>query len=286
MKRVALVVLCLLLPLPLAGLLWRVQSWPGKSVIQSENIIPMLPLEERRSRLTYMQHCQTDADCESPLGCFILGPSRKFLCLDSTCMTDQQCDEGFSCVPVKLASGKALLRICSLMGERTEGEQCMVLPLVREDGCARGLLCQGRCGRPCRLDDPSTCPDGFFCSEGREGPPSCLPTCKGRPCPEDLKCLKRGKGASVCGRVLGDDCRKTPCPKGQLCRMLEPPRRPWELRTECRQLCGKERPCPEGSFCLDYECRKSCDPQAAGSCGPGLTCGRHHPLDPWFCIAG
>ncbi len=253
---------------------------------QDSRLIPMLSPEARRSLLTYMRKCDTDADCESPLGCFVKNSSPFHVCLDSTCETDQQCDEGFSCVPLKTASGKALVRICSLIGERKEGERCGVLPAVREDGCARGLLCQRRCGRPCRLDDPSTCPVGFFCSEGREGPASCLPTCKGRPCPEGFQCLPRGRGASVCARVQGDDCRKNPCPEKHACRVLEPPQRPWELRTECRRLCDDDFSCPEGSFCHEYECRKPCEPRAPEACGPGLTCGRYHPLEPWYCIPG
>lgn len=286
MKRMALVVLCFLLPLPLAGLLLVGKSWPSKPQHPFDNTLPMLSLEERKSRLTYQHDCDTDADCETPLGCFILGPSRRFLCLDSTCLTDQQCEEGFSCVPLKTASGKAMVRICSLVGKRKEGEICTVLSTVQEDACERGLLCQGRCGRPCRLDEPSSCPEGFLCSEGREGPPSCLPTCKGRPCPEGLQCLPRGKRASVCARVHGEDCRKNKCPPMHLCRMLEPPQRPWDLRTECTRVCDKDSSCPAGHFCLQYQCRKPCVPESPETCGPGLTCGRHHPLDPWYCIPG
>jgi hypothetical protein len=35
------------------------------------------------------------------LGCFVKNSSPFHVCLDSTCETDQQCDEGFSCVPLK-----------------------------------------------------------------------------------------------------------------------------------------------------------------------------------------
>jgi hypothetical protein len=287
LRRVLLVTLvCTLLLLPLVGLLSVTLLRTTPRDRWSEKLIPMLAPDVRQALRTYRRDCHTDADCEPPLGCLVKNSSPLHMCLDSTCETDRQCDEGFSCLPFKTVEGKAIVRTCALVGERKEGERCTVLPAVQHDGCEPGLLCQGRCGRPCRLDEPSTCPDGFFCSEGREGPPSCLPTCKGRPCPEGLKCLKRGSGASVCARVLGEDCRKNPCPEKHACRVLEPPQRPWELRTECRRFCDEDFSCPEGSFCLEYECRKSCDPQAAGSCGPGLTCGRHHPLDPWFCIAG
>ena len=287
LRRILLVALAsALLLLPLVWLMTIAIPWMNTQGRQSEKLIPMLSPDVRQSLLTYRRDCRTEADCEPPLGCLIKSFSPLHMCVDSTCETDAQCDEGFSCVPLKTTSGKAIVRTCSLVGERKQGERCRILPAVQHDGCERGLLCQGRCGPPCWMDDPSSCPSGFFCSESRSGPPSCLPTCQGRPCPEGLECLPRGKGVSVCARVQGEDCRKTPCPEKHVCRVLEPPQRPWELRTECRHLCDEDSPCPEGSFCLNYECRKPCDPQAAESCGPGRTCGRHHPLDPWYCIAG
>ena len=286
-RRVLLIAsACVLLLSPLAWLFFKAKSRPHEPVPKGAELIPMLAPDVRQSLLTYQRRCKTDAECEAPLGCFIKSGSKLHMCLDSTCETDRQCDEGFSCVPLKTDSGRALVRICSLVGERREGERCRVLPTIREDACARGLLCQGRCGRPCRLDEPSSCPAGFFCSEGRRGPPSCLPTCEGLSCPEGLECLQRENRVSVCARMLGPDCQKSPCPEREICRVIEPPERPWELRTECRRRCDKDSSCPEGSICHLYECRKSCDPEVPDTCGPGLTCGHHHPLDPWYCIAG
>jgi hypothetical protein len=287
LRRMLLVALaCVFLLLPLVWLMSIAMLRASPQEGYAEKLLPMLPLNVQQLLPTYMRECQTDADCDPQLGCLVADGTSLQMCLDSTCETDKQCDDGFSCVPLKTVSGKSIVRTCALVGERKEGERCNVFPLVREDGCERGLLCQKRCGRPCRLDDPSTCPVGFFCSDGKEGPPSCLPTCEGRSCPEGLQCLKRGRGSSICARVHGEDCRMNPCPDKQLCRVLETPQRPWELRTECRRLCLKDFPCPVGDVCVDSECRKACEPQAPETCDTGLTCGRHHPLDPWYCIPG
>jgi hypothetical protein len=286
--RVLRIVLpCILLPLPLVGLVFMAMWQPATPVARETNLIPVLSQDVRRTLPTYERSCNTDADCDPPLGCLFVKSELNFYCTDSRCMEDKDCPEGFSCLPVKTRSGKALVHSCSLIGIRQEGERCAVLARSLRTGCARGLLCQaGWCGRPCRLDDPSSCPAGFFCSEGRDGPPSCLPTCEGRPCPEGQQCLPRGEGASVCMRVHGPDCRETPCPKDHACRVIAPPQRPWEVRTECRQLCDKKSSCPEGTICLRFECRKVCDPQNPSTCGPGLTCGQHSPSDPWYCIPG
>jgi len=277
---------CTLLLLPLAWLLSIAMPRTILGERQGARLIPVLAPDVRQSLLTYRRDCRADADCEPPLGCLVKRASALHMCVDSTCETDEDCDEGFSCMPFKTVDGRAIVRTCALVGQRKEGERCMVLPAVQRDGCEQGLLCQGRCGRPCQLDDPSSCPGGFFCAEGRQGPPSCLPTCKGRPCPDGLKCISRGNGVSVCARMHGEDCRKVPCPEKHLCQLLEPPQRPWELRTECRRICDKDASCPAGYFCHDYGCRKPCEPQAPETCGPGLTCGQHYPDDPWYCMPG
>jgi hypothetical protein len=285
--RVLFIVLpCVLLPLPLAALLFISMNGPMLRAQQGPTLIPMLRPDERRALLTYERRCRSDEDCEPPLGCFVVEHSGMHRCTDSMCGTDEDCPEGFACLPVKTVGEKALVRQCSLIGERREGEICSVLPPTPRLGCERGFLCQGRCGRPCRLDEPMSCPEGFFCSEGPEGPPSCLPTCEGRSCPEGQQCLPRSRGASLCTWELGEDCRRQPCPKGWLCRLLETPQRPWELRTECRQLCGKDTPCAEGFVCLTYQCRRACDPEDSASCGPGATCERPHPNDPFICMPG
>ncbi len=288
-RRIAMAFLVLAVSLPLVIIVtWmRMESRSNGPEEQDKNIIPVLPQEVRRTLPTFARDCKRDTDCDPPLGCFIKGSTGLHRCFDSDCETDAQCEANESCVPLKLDSGKAMVRLCSLVGERKEGELCEILPLVPEDACTRGLLCQGRCGRPCQLGDAGSCPEGSFCVEGREGPPSCLPTCEGRACPDGLTCMPRGqKKASLCARMAGPDCRVDACEAQHRCRILEPPGRPWDLRTECRRMCDYRTPCPEGFFCRHFGCMKSCAPQEPNTCGPGLVCGHHHPNEPWYCIPG
>lgn len=260
---------------------------PHPRVMPGTNLVPVLGLDARRSLPTYERSCTQDADCDPPLGCLRIESELRSECTDSRCMQDSDCPEEFSCVPVKTRSGKALVRRCSLIGDRKEGEMCEPLARSPRLGCTRGLLCQeGWCGRPCRPDAPSSCPTGAFCSDGHDSPPSCIPTCEGRSCPEGQQCTSEEGGASFCAQLLGPDCRVTTCPERHVCRLMSPPQRPWEMRTECRRRCDARKPCPQGNVCLRYECRQTCDPEAAATCGPGLICGQYKPSDPWYCMAG
>lgn len=275
--------------LPMVGLLFVAMQPRDVPGAQDPNLLPLLSEDVRRSLLTYQRNCGGDADCEPPLGCFMAGHTGFSYCTDSECTQDTDCPEGFSCSVLRSIRSKFLVRMCSLVGHRKEGEECWVPARRLEDACERGLSCQWRCGRPCRLDDPSSCPAGFFCLDGREGPPSCMPTCEGRSCPEGQQCLPRGideDNISVCGRVEGPDCRKDACPQGQDCEVFEIPQRPWEVRTRCIQHCREGSDCPQGIPCIAAQCRQPCDPQGPSTCGPGLTCGRHFPSTPWYCIPG
>jgi hypothetical protein len=275
----------ILIPLPLLGLLWLTWHKPQPQPMPGANFIPMLSLEQRRALLTYRRHCKADTECDPPLGCFYNALSRDRYCMDSICDGDEHCPDGFACRPVKTFSGTRLIRTCILVGERQEGERCSIRPYGTQEACMRGLLCQGRCGRPCQLDEPTSCPEGFFCSEGTQGPPSCLPTCEGRTCPEGQQCISRGRSGSICARLHGEDCLQRPCPSGQECITLEPYHRPGELWRECRQPCDNLTlpRCPEGSVCYLYQCIRTCDPEAPSSCAPGFTCGRSHDTEPWRC---
>ena len=280
---------CILLPLPLVGLVFMAMWQPAAPAPREMNLIPILTQDVRRALPTYERVCNTDANCDAPLGCLRIESELRSECTDSRCMTDEDCPEAFSCIALKTRSGKSLVRRCSLAGERKEGEMCDSLATSLRLGCARGLHCQaGWCGRPCRPDDQSSCPTGFFCSEGSDGPPSCLPTCEGRSCPEGQQCTPDEGGASYCMRMSGPDCRQRQnrCPKDHACRVMSPPQRPWDVRTECRQLCDRKSPCPEGTVCLLFECRKVCTPQDPSTCGPGLTCGQRISSDPWYCLPG
>jgi hypothetical protein len=286
-RSLLVVVLGVLLPLPLAWLLMTsmkatVANYPRP---EAANIVPMLTREQRHRLLTYERDCQTNADCESPLICFYNERIGKRFCTDSKCMTDMQCSEDFACRTLVAENGEDRMRGCSLVGIRKEGESCKRLPGEREDGCERDLLCQSRCGRPCRLDEPASCPVGFFCDDGPDGP-SCLPRCDGLTCPEGQRCVGVSKGVSICARIHGPDCKRTPCAEGQECEVythLPPADQVW---MQCLSRCADSEPrCPDGTSCFLYRCRKSCDPEAP-VCPPGFKCGRRDPSQPWLCLPG
>ncbi len=188
-RRVLPVLLGLLMPLPLVWLGFIALSGTGAQVPlpRGKTLVPMLSPEERLRLSTYERDCETDADCEPQLRCsYDVGTARDY-CTDSKCTEDEQCPYGFTCVPLEAENDKDLVRVCSLLGVRKEGELCELPPSKREDGCAQGLFCQGFCGRPCWMDGPE-CPEGFFCHEGSNGS-SCLPSCEGRACPEGQRCV-------------------------------------------------------------------------------------------------
>ncbi len=272
----------LLFPVPLVWLIHTAASGENPSA-PGPRTIPMLSLEERRSLLTYERPCQKPEDCEPPLACFFNPRRRERYCTDTTCMTDSQCPEGFACRALALGREGPFLRLCALVGMRREGEACHALPETPREGCEQGLVCQGWCGRPCRLDEPASCPEGFFCEEGPRGA-SCLPTCDGRSCPEGQRCVRVGERTSVCARLHGEDCQQTPCPEQQRCLVDYTPQRPGEAWMRCVARCGEnERPCPEGLVCHVFRCRQLCDPEVPGVCGPFHHCHRLSETEPWVC---
>ncbi|WNG51347.1 hypothetical protein F0U60_49855 [Archangium minus] len=204
-------------------------------------------------------------------------------------MTDQHCREGFVCRTQTTTSRGDPLRVCALVGVRKEGEVCMAHSSTRDYACEDGLLCHLRCGRPCELDDPASCPEGFFCHEGAEDGPLCQPTCEGRSCPEDQQCVVRrpspqGRQVSLCARVYGQDCRQNPCPEGQLCRLHEYPEHPETVWMECVSICDEQTPvCPDGTVCHMRQCLEACTPEDPSSCEPGFACHRKTAQEPWRC---
>src|SRR6185369_3015285 len=103
---------------------------------------------------------------------------RKGFCGGSTCQADFQCGEYWMCQTVHTLGDGALIRTCVPPGLRREGEACVRTLGRDEETCASGLRCnKGWCGRSCQADEPTSCPQGFFCREGLNGP-SCLPTCE------------------------------------------------------------------------------------------------------------
>lgn len=144
----------------------------------------------------------------------------------------------------------------------------------KKHACAQGLLCTGWCGRPCQLDAPESCPSGFYCAQGPDGP-SCRPTCEGRTCPEGQQCVTYEGRTSVCAVVRGQNCQQHPCAQGQECKLYYPRIRADGLLMgmECVQPCEEGKvSCPEGLVCTHGACRRPCEPGAPNTCGPDEAC--------------
>lgn len=280
--------IAILLPLPLVWLVFIAMPRPDMQVPlpRGKTLFPMLTHEERVRLHTYEHDCRTDADCDPQLRCVYDMPTEREQCMDSKCTADEDCPEGFTCIPWAAENDKDLVRVCSLLGVRKEGELCDSMPIKQKDGCARGLVCNGICGRPCRMDDPDSCPRGHFCYEGSEVS-SCLPTCEGRSCPNGQRCVELMDKASVCMTIHGQDCEQNPCPQELQCTRNTYPNTPGEIWMECLSYCGENKPpCAEGTACYLFQCHKSCDPLDRSACGPDFHCGRSHPSMPWVCLPG
>ncbi len=272
----AAVLVGLLLTVPLMALI--VSTWPKPPASlgpEQRDVVPMLSQEQRRQLQSWRKPCGVSGGCESPLVCFYDPNVEGLYCTDSDCATEAGCGEGFVCGTVDTWNGEVLKR-CLLVGERREGETCAPFSKKYAMACARGLLCDGWCGRPCQPDQPESCPEGFFCPrKGGPGGPSCLPTCEERGCVAGQECIRFREDVSVCVAVHGTNCQQSPCPEGQTCEMRSRPERPGKVWMRCVSGCSKEgAPCPEGFFCLSERCVRACDPDASGICGPGEKCKR------------
>jgi hypothetical protein len=276
----------LLLPVPLV-LLLADGLLPRQPVhtVGGRPVSPVLTHEQRLRLQTYRRECLHKEDCEPPLGCLLDARAGWFYCTDSQCATDAQCAEGFTCQPLPTNEGSPLVRACIPSGVRREGENCVTIPSGPEEACEPGLLCgQGWCGRPCQREEPTRCPEGFFCGDTLPGP-ACLPTCEGRPCPEGLRCVRDDrKGASACVVVRGQDCQQSPCPEGRKCMAVFGASKVGQVWMECYPQCNKDLPpCPEGFLCEGRMCRKACDPNGPDVCEPGFKCLRRFERQPWMC---
>lgn len=275
----------LLLPLVLVlSALLQPESRPAEST--KEHISPLLDTEQRARLMTYGRDCKSSAECEPPLGCLYAARHNRAYCTDSQCTQDAQCPEGQVCRKFATEEHGPLVRVCTPVGVRQEGENCDDVPSDQKSACASGLICAGRngwCTRPCRLGVPGECPDGFFCADTTPEP-ACLPTCEKRGCPEGQQCLQFAEGSSQCEQVYGDNCQQRPCPGGARCHMLPDPPQPGKAWLWCVEHCGKgEPPCSAGKVCDGWKCIPACDPQSTAACAEGFRCRQPEPGQPFGC---
>ncbi|SEM98919.1 Cys-rich repeat-containing protein [Stigmatella aurantiaca] len=272
-----------LLPLPLVLLLGTLLR---PSLSSDARVSPMLDTEQRMRLATYGRTCESSSACEPPLGCLYELRHGKAYCTDSQCLTDAQCPEGEVCRAFATGEQGPLVRICAPLGVRQEGEGCFKVPVDQQSACASGLLCGGKdnwCARPCRLDTPTECPDGFFCADTTPQP-VCLPTCEKRGCPSGEQCIRFGEGASQCASVYGTSCQQVPCPEGQRCTVRTDPPQPGKVWMRCVAECGENHPpCPTGMICDDWQCIPGCDPQGPAICAEGFRCRQAWPDAPFAC---
>jgi len=217
--------------------------------------------------------CRDDADC--PVGRYCTRVLESFDCIPDACATDHDCRSGEVCRTVHNVMGRKGPRQCVLSGTRAEGERCRDMPQSRSEACRPELQCNFvYCGRPCRMAEPGTCPEGFVCHEGFDGP-SCTPSCKERGCASGQTCMRFGEAGSPgerweCAVLTGVNCSEQACPTGQTCAGGYFPNE-GRAAMKCMPRCGPEESCPRGSVCVDDACLKRCR-ATEDDCEPGTAC--------------
>ena len=271
-RKVATFTLGLLLPLPLVlaiGLVYRLDR--DLSVPQSRQISPVLSRAERAKLPSFQRACRRSEDCDPPLACLNIDGGGTSSCVDSECLNDTQCADGFVCRTLKSRDDGPLVRTCVPQGNVPEGTLCVEAPANRQGACQPGLICAGWCGRPCQLDEPSSCAPGSFCADSLNGP-SCLPSCTVNSCPSGQQCIRSDEGISFCATVSGENCQRSVCPEGRKCTYSFSPGQN-RVQMECVMPCDDQAPsCPMGSLCFAGACRRPCDGDGSTACGPGEQC--------------
>ena len=269
----ALAVFMGLLALPLVLIIGSVLS-PSLPAVQK--ILPLLPASQARTLASYWSPCLRPEECDPLLGCFEVGTTGRGACINTECETNAQCEAGATCRTFRtMGDGPSIRRCEASEGVRQEGEPCAPFLTYAKDRCAQGLLCnRGWCGRPCRIEESSDCPENFFCQQGLDGP-SCVPSCQTGGCPEGFECTREGGGISVCAQLRGSDCPTGSCPEGSRCTFtnLSAVDAGLALRLECIASCGEGFPaCPSGRVCVASRCLRTCDPQSSKTCFPEERC--------------
>jgi hypothetical protein len=263
-RPVAILLAVLLGGLGIAGAIawWRWTARPRRPEA------PLLTPLQAKALATFEKRCTRLADCEEPLTCVYDFWQNKHLCLASECRTDADCPTGLACRAVPSKGPDVLL--CFIEGDLDEGERCKRAPRRRATACARGLICNEYCGRPCELDDETGCPEHSVCMQGLNGP-SCVPSCRNKSCPPGTECIRIEGEMSVCTRPSGTNCQKTPCPDEQSCQ-VDFGDLPEAVRMWCATECRDTGSCPTGSICFDGTCRRECSPEVKDACPDGYVC--------------
>jgi hypothetical protein len=271
-RRAAVITLGVLLPLPLVAIiLMSAQFWGDASALSGRPISPLLPRDDLRKLLSFQRPCQTSEDCDPSLACLNIDGGGTWRCVASECLNDAQCTDGFICRVLNSHGNGPLVRFCVPKGTVPEGTLCVEAPANRDGACLPGLICAGWCGRPCQMDDPSTCPSGSFCADSLNGP-SCLPSCTEDSCSSGQHCIRFTDGISACAEVAGVNCQESPCPAGRKCTFTYSPGRN-RVEMECVTPCDEQAPsCPVGEFCSWGACRRRCDHEGSAICEPGEQC--------------
>jgi hypothetical protein len=275
-KRPQTLVLALLMGLVALPLALIIGAALRPSLPANQQALPLFPASQARALPSYGSPCLRLEECDQPLGCVEAGTPGRGFCMNTECETDAQCEAGESCRTFRTLGGGSPVRRCdALEGERQAGESCAPFLTYTDFRCVQGLLCnRGWCGHPCRLEESSDCPEGFFCQQGLEGP-SCVPTCQDRECPEGLQCAREGGGISVCAQLRGSECPEGSCPEGSRCTFtnLSAVDAGLALRLECIAPCGDGLPaCPSGRVCVANRCLRTCAPQGPDTCFPEERC--------------
>lgn len=288
-RTVVCTCVAVLLPLPMAMLLAGVlrQEMPHQQRVNGRRVAPVLANEGRSRLQSHHRDCKRDSDCEFPLGCLLDARAGTNYCADSQCLTDVQCQDGQVCRFLTTFGNGPLVRRCVPLGVRGEGEKCVRIAKDLDDACGPGLVCSEQtlfCARPCKREDATSCPQGFFCAD-TQVEPHCLPTCEKAGCPEGQSCIQHGRGTSACAKVYGVNCQQTPCPGSQEC-MLESKSGPTPtVWMRCRQSCDEDpTACPPGLVCNGWSCHPPCEPNGPNTCAEGYSCQKDRPTRPWVCL--
>ena len=194
--------------------------------------------------------CEISLDCPSGTACIRDHETGEVRCLGSNCTADHHCPEGYVCRVLPSDPTGPRIQRCVLAGRLGEGESCQRLPRSPREACETGLICNYFfCGRPCKVEDPGSCPSGYRCHPSNDETPSCVPTCEQARCPQGRECVRLPNELAICGVLKTPSCVEAACPNGE----------------ECHARIQRDS--------VFMGCARPCDPANARSCPEGWVCG-------------